>query len=94
MMSNNEVQESRSTVIVPKKRQWRERAAVAAVNLAQRFQSDILLCSGSQCIDAKSSLMALMMLGALKGQPVEFTARGADSAQALRELSGVFEAKP
>jgi phosphotransferase system HPr (HPr) family protein len=94
MTSKNEVQESHGTVKVPEKRQWHEQAAVAAVNLAQRFQSDILFCADSICIDAKSSLMALMMLGALKGQLLELTARGADSVQALRELSGLFVAKP
>jgi phosphotransferase system HPr (HPr) family protein len=92
-MSTNEVQEKHGTVIVPVKRQWRERAALAAVNLAQRFQSDILFCADSMCVDAKSSLMALMMLGAMKGQPLELTARGADSAQALQQLTGVFAAK-
>jgi len=93
MKSNNEVQESHGTVIVPEKRQWRERAVVAAINLAQRFQSDILFCAGSFCIDAKSSLMAMMMLGALKGQLLELTARGTDSVQALRELTLAFEAQ-
>jgi phosphotransferase system HPr (HPr) family protein len=91
MKSSNGVEESHGSVIVPKKRQWREKVALAAVNLAQRFQSDILFCAGTMCIDAKSSLMALMMLGALKGQLLELTVRGADSAQALRELSRLFE---
>jgi phosphotransferase system HPr (HPr) family protein len=85
------MQESHGTVVVPKKRQWRERAAIAAVNLAQRFQSDILLCAGSLCIDAKSSLMALMVLNAMSGQLLELTVRGADSAHALREISRLFE---
>jgi len=91
MKSSNEVQESHATVIVPKKRQWRERVALGVVNLAQRFQSDILLCAGSWCFDAKSSLIALMILNTMPGQLLELTIRGADSVQALRELSRVFK---
>jgi phosphotransferase system HPr (HPr) family protein len=90
MMSSNEAQESHGSVVVPKQRQWRDHAAVAAVNLAQRFQSDILFCADTLCINAKSSLMALMLLGALKGQSLELIARGADSALAIRDLSALF----
>jgi len=61
--------------------------------MAERFKSDILLNAGSLHIDAKSTLMALMLLHALKGQMVELTARGRDSRSAIRHLSALFHQK-
>lgn len=90
MTPTTAVQESHGSVIVPRERRWRKRAALALVNLAHRFKSDILLCAGSMCIDAKSSLMALMMLDALRGQGLELTARGADSELAVQSLTKLF----
>jgi phosphotransferase system HPr (HPr) family protein len=89
MITDTQVVENRSTVMIAP-RGLRERVALAVVEGAQRFKSDILLCTGSLCIDAKSSLMALMMLGALKGQLLEVTARGTDSAMAVQFLTKVF----
>ena len=90
MTTNTEVAESHGTVkITP--RGLRERAAIAVVGMAQRFKSDILLCAGSLCIDAKSSMMALMLLEAVKGEVLDVTARGEDSRQAVQALSEAFE---
>ena len=89
MKTNKKVAESRGTVMIAP-RGLGERAAIAVLDSAQRFKSDILLCVGSLCIDAKSSLMALMLLGALKGQLLEMTARGADSELAIHALTKLF----
>ena len=89
MESETEVAESHGTVkIAP--RGLRERAAIAVLDMAQRFKSDILLCAGSLCIDAKSSMMALMLLEATKGQVLDVTARGADAELAVRSLTKMF----
>lgn len=89
-MFKSKIAESHGTVkIAP--RGLRERAAMAVVDIAQRFKSDILLCAGSLCIDAKSSMMALMLLEALKGQVLELTARGADSELAVKSLTKIFQ---
>jgi phosphotransferase system HPr (HPr) family protein len=89
MTTDTEVAESHGVVkIAP--RGLRERAAVAVVDLAQRFKSDILLCAGSLCIDAKSSMMALMLLEAVKGEVLDVTARGEDSHEAVQALSEAF----
>jgi phosphotransferase system HPr (HPr) family protein len=89
MSSNTDVAESRSAVMIAP-RGLRERAVIAVLEVAQRFKSDILLCTGSLCIDAKSSLMALMMLGALKGQMLEVTARGVDADAAVQTLMNII----
>jgi phosphotransferase system HPr (HPr) family protein len=88
----DDIHESHGAVrIAP--RGLRERVAKAVVDVAQRFKSDILLCAGSLCIDAKSSMMALMLLEAIKGQVLDVTARGIDSQQAVQALSKVFAVK-
>jgi phosphotransferase system HPr (HPr) family protein len=89
MTTNTEVAESRGTVMIAP-RGLRERAAIAVVDMAQRFKSDILLCAGSLCIDGKSSMMALMLLEALKGQLLEVTAHGVDAELAVQSLIKMF----
>ncbi len=90
MESETKVAESHGTIkIAP--RGLRERAAIMVVDMAQRFKSDILLCAGSLCIDAKSSMMAFMLLEAVKGEILDVTARGEDSRQAVQALSKAFE---
>jgi phosphotransferase system HPr (HPr) family protein len=89
MRNNKEGRESRGTVMIAP-RGLGERAVIAVLDSAQRFKSDILLCVGSLCIDAKSSLMALMLLGALNGQLLEVTARGVDSELAVHSITKII----
>ena len=90
MTTDTEVAESSGKVMIAP-RGLRERAAIAVLDMAQRFKSDILLCAGSLCIDAKSSMMALMLLEAVKGEELDVTARGEDSREAVQALSEAFE---
>jgi phosphotransferase system HPr (HPr) family protein len=83
-------QESHGTVVVPREPSFSRRAAKSVVKMARQFQSDILFTFGDIHIDAKSTLMAFILLEALKGQTVEVSARGSDSAMAVRNLSQVF----
>ena len=84
------VQESHGRVRVPGQQTLSRRIAAAVVQMAHRFESDILLCAGSLCIDAKSSMMALMLLAASKGQLLDLTARGVDSDLAIQTLTRMF----
>src|SRR5690348_17046592 len=68
--------ESYGRVVVPKEPSLSRRVVSAVVKAAQRFKSDILFSAGDIRIDAKSTLMAFILLEALKGQPVDMTARG------------------
>ena len=63
------------------------RVAAALVRAAERFQSEVLFTTGEVYIDAKSTLMALIFLNALKGQTVEVRARGRDSDVAVADTS-------
>lgn len=56
------------------------------VSMVRRFQSDIFLSVGSLTVDAKSSLMALMFLGAVQNQPVVVTASGVDAEAAVAAI--------
>jgi phosphotransferase system HPr (HPr) family protein len=90
MATRLDVHESHATAVVPRTPSLSRQVAAAVVKLAQRFHSDILLNAGALHIDAKSTLMALILLNALKGEVVELTARGKDSRSAVRHLSALF----
>jgi phosphotransferase system HPr (HPr) family protein len=90
MSSDEVVEESHKSVVVPHQASLSRRVAAQVVKLAQRFRSDILLTAGEMHIDAKSTLKAFILLEALKGQTMELSARGADSALAVRDLSALF----
>jgi phosphotransferase system HPr (HPr) family protein len=93
MVPKIDVPQSHGTVVVPGSPGLTRRVAAAVVKMAQRFHSDILLSAGSIQIDAKSTLMALILLNALKGQMVELAARGPDSPSAIRSLTALFHEK-
>ena len=86
MKTEMEVLEVKRTVRVPRQFELRKRLAATFVKMAQNFHSDILVGAGSVHIDAKSSLMALMVINALKGQMLELSARGHDAPQAIKAL--------
>ena len=85
-----DAKEIHRTVVVPREPGFSRRVARSVVKMAQQFQSDILFTAGSIHIDAKSTLMAFILLDALKGQQMELSARGADSALAVHDLSALF----
>ena len=87
------ISERQCTVAVPDQPRLGERIADRIAHVSQRFQSEILLSAGLLQVNAKSPLLALLVLGVLKGQSLILTARGKDSAQAVRTLSHIFEIK-
>jgi phosphocarrier protein HPr len=85
-----DIPESRAKVVVPGTPGLSRRVAAAVVKMAQNFHSDILLSAGSIHIDAKSMLMAFILLDALQGRRVDVAARGPDSHSAVQHLSALF----
>jgi len=81
---------SYQTVIVSAQPGFYKRAAACVVKIAQRFQADILLSAGAETVNAKSSLIALMFLGAFQGQALVLSAQGHDALQAVQALSKIF----
>jgi len=90
MSQDTDVQETHTVVVIPSEQSLSRRVAAQVVKLAQRFRSDILFSAGAIHIDAKSTLMAFILLNALKGQTMELIARGTDSALAIEGLSALF----
>ena len=91
MTHGSDVQERHITVMVPREPNLSRGVAKTVAEMAQRFQSDIHFSAGAVQIDAKSRLITFTLLEALKGQVVEVTARGSDSALAVRDLSRAFD---
>lgn len=67
------------------------RAAGALVQLASRFDSDIVLRRGSSEANAKS-IMSVLSLAAGKGVELMLSAQGEDAEVAVQSLSQLIEA--
>lgn len=65
------------------------RASSKLVQLANKFQSEIFVVKKEKKANAKS-IMSLMMLAANKGTQVEISCDGADEADALNSVCGLF----
>lgn len=61
------------------------RAASQFVQMANKFQSDIFVCKGSQEINGKS-IMGILILAAGCGTDIEVKARGGDAHEALDSI--------
>lgn len=68
------------------------RASAKLVQLAQGFQSQVLLLHGSREVNAKS-IMGVMMLAAGIGTALLIRADGPDEQQALAAVAALFERK-
>ena len=68
------------------------RAAAAFVNVADRFQSDVLLARGEESANGKS-IIALVTLAAPKGTPVRIIAEGVDADDAVGALVDLVEGR-
>lgn len=61
------------------------RPAMAFVDLANTFDSDIQVHKGKQVVDGKS-IMQMMMLAAVQGTDLNIHADGPDAAKAIKAL--------
>ncbi|RKY39388.1 MAG: HPr family phosphocarrier protein [Candidatus Omnitrophota bacterium] len=72
-------------VIIKNRLGLHARPAALFVQLANRFESEIIMRKGNQEVNGKS-IMGVMMLAAGKGEEVEIEAKGVDAERAVREL--------
>jgi len=68
------------------------RAAMKLVNMAGRFESDILITFKNREVNAKS-IMNVMVLGASKGSNLTLTAEGNDEADAMTAIKDLINNK-
>ena len=68
------------------------RAAMKLVNLAGRYQSDVLLIHNNREVNAKS-IMNLMVIGAPYGTKITLTSEGPDEEQALAAVIELIKNK-
>ena len=66
------------------------RAAAKLVQVANRFESEILIRKDGKEANAKS-IMAVMMLAAARGSAIEVSACGPDEQPALQALAELIE---
>ena len=68
------------------------RPAMAFVDAASGFSSEIRIAKGDQTVDGKS-IMQLMMLAATQGTQLEITANGPDADAAINSLRDLVDRK-
>ena len=68
------------------------RPAMAFVDVANGFSSDIRVRKGDQVVDGKS-IMQMMMLAATKGTELQIEAAGEDAPQAIEALRSLVARK-
>jgi len=68
------------------------RPAMALVDAANQFSSDIMVAKGQQSIDGKS-IMQVMMLAATQGTELTITATGPDAESAVQYLRELVDRK-
>ncbi|MBM3843465.1 MAG: HPr family phosphocarrier protein [Verrucomicrobia bacterium] len=79
-------------LIVQNKMGIHARPAAMIVRITNKFRAEVLVEKDEEQVNGKS-IMGLMMLAAGKGAKVRFIATGADAANLLAELEGLFARK-
>lgn len=85
-----EVQAFRRTVTVNSEHGLHIRPCTQLAQLSMTFQSRVRLSHGTRSADGKS-ILELMTLGATCGTPLELEVEGADAAEAIEHIAGLFE---
>jgi len=73
------------TVVIKNKQGLHARPAALFVQIANKFDSDIVVAKGEEKVNGKS-IMGIMMLAAENGSIVYITASGDDAYEAVEEL--------
>ena len=73
------------TIVIKNKQGLHARPAALFVQIANKFNSDIVISKGKQKVNGKS-IMGIMMLEAGAGSRVTISANGDDAQQAVSEL--------
>lgn len=77
------------TVVIKNKQGLHARPAALFVQIANKFDSDIVVSKGKTKVNGKS-IMGIMMLEAGKGAKVTITTKGEDAHQAIAELENLL----
>ncbi len=72
-------------VVIKNKQGLHARPAALFVQIANKFDSDVMVSKGKTKVNGKS-IMGIMMLEAGMGSKVTITAKGEDAHQAITEL--------
>lgn len=79
-----------ATVEVPNRLGLHARAAAKLVDLANRYEAQIIVSKDGQAADAKS-IMGVLLLCGQQGAQITFRATGADASGALEALCTLVE---
>ncbi len=81
-----------ASVVIQNRLGMHARPAMAFVDIANTFKSDIQVAKGNQQVDGKS-IMQMMMLAAVCGTELLVTATGPDASAAVAELKALVNRK-
>jgi phosphocarrier protein HPr len=76
-------------VIIKNKQGLHARPAALFVQIANKFDSDVIVSKGKAKVNGKS-IMGIMMLEAGRGAKVTITTKGEDAQQAITELENLL----
>lgn len=79
-----------ASVEVPNRLGLHARAAAKLVDLANRYEAQIIVSKDGQAADAKS-IMGVLLLCGQQGAQITFRAMGADASTALEALCALVE---
>jgi len=79
-----------ATMVINNKLGLHARPAMAFVDVASGFSSQIKVRKGQQVVDGKS-IMEMMMLAATQGTTLEVSADGDDAQKAIDALQDLFD---
>lgn len=77
------------TVIIKNKQGLHARPAALFVQIANKFDSDVIVSKGKAKVNGKS-IMGIMMLEAGRGAKVTIITKGEDAQQAITELENLL----
>ena len=77
------------TVVIKNKQGLHARPAALFVQIANKFDSDVVVSKGKAKVNGKS-IMGIMMLEAGRGSKVTITIKGEDAQQAITELENLL----
>jgi phosphotransferase system HPr (HPr) family protein len=77
------------TVIIKNKQGLHARPAALFVQIANKFDSDVVVSKGKTKVNGKS-IMGIMMLEAGRGSKVTIITKGEDAQQAITELENLL----
>lgn len=77
------------TIVIKNKQGLHARPAALFVQIANKFDSDIMVSKGKTKVNGKS-IMGIMMLEAGRGSKITIVIKGEDAQQAIMELESLL----